>query len=78
MGPDSAYCELYVILHNVNYAKSNPAQTKNSQQTKYKSVVSESTHRVLNKTSDLAYYVGAWVPGLGGGDEVTLTFSCEA
>ena len=50
------------------------------EQTKYKGIVSESTNKVLNKTGDLAAYVGAWVPGLGSDDdyEVTLTFACEA
>jgi|SRR5450830_1339026 len=59
-------------------SKSNKRHVISAEQTKYKGVVSESTNRALNKAGDLASYVGAWVPGLGGDDdyEVTLMFSC--
>jgi len=60
-------------------SKSSKRHVVSNEQMKYKGLVSESTNKVLNKTGDLAAYVGAWVPGLGSDDdyEVTLTFACE-
>jgi len=51
-----------------------------SSQTKYKGVVSESTNRNLQAASNLASYVGGWVPTLSDDNdyEVTLTFACPA